>query len=73
MKITGNKMSGIKVKLYGERVLGRNWKDRMNITGNQMSGIKVKVDTERSIRQELERQNEDYRLSNVWYQGKTGY
>ena len=33
----------------------------MKITGNQMSGIKEKLDTERSIRQELERQNKDYR------------
>ena len=39
----------------------------MKITGIKMSGIKVKLDTERSIRQELERQNEDYRYSNVWY------
>ena len=38
-----------------------------------MSGIKVKLDTERSIGQELERQNEDYRYSNVWYQSKTEY
>ena len=40
----------------------------MKITGIQKSGIKVKLDTERSIRQELERQNEDYRYSNVMYQ-----
>ena len=33
----------------------------MKITGIKMSDIKVKLDTERSIRQELERQNEDYR------------
>ena len=33
----------------------------MKISGNKMPGIKVKLDTERSIRQELERQNEDYR------------
>ena len=33
----------------------------MKITSNQMSGIKVKLDTERSIRQELESRNEDYR------------
>ena len=33
----------------------------MKITGNKMSGIKVKLDNERGVRQELERQNEDYR------------
>ena len=33
----------------------------MKITAIKMSGIKVKQDTERSIWQELERQNEDYR------------
>ena len=33
----------------------------MKITGNKISGIKVKLDTERSIRQELEKHNEDYR------------
>ena len=40
MKITGNKLSGIKGKL----VLGI-----MKITGNKMSGIKVTLDTERSM------------------------
>ena len=33
----------------------------MKITDNKMSDIRVKLDTERSIRQELDRQNEDYR------------
>ena len=33
----------------------------MKITGIKISGIKVKLDTERSIRQEMERQNEYYR------------
>ena len=61
MKITRIKMPGIKVKLILREVLSRNWKDRMKITGNKMSGIKVKLDRERSIRQELENQNEDYR------------
>ena len=32
----------------------------MKITGIKMSGIEVKLDTKRSIRQELERLNEDY-------------
>ena len=45
----------------------------MKITCNKIAGIKVELDTERSIRQELERQNEDYRYSKVWYQSKTGY
>ena len=44
MKITGNKMSGIKVKLNTERSISRNWKNRMKITGNKMSGIKEKLD-----------------------------
>ena len=33
----------------------------MKITAIKMSGIKVKQDKERSILQELERQNENYR------------
>ena len=33
----------------------------MKITGNKLSGIKVKLDIERGIRQELERENEDYK------------
>ena len=33
----------------------------MKITCNKMADIKVKLDIDRSIRQELERQNEDYR------------
>ena len=33
----------------------------MKITGIKMSGMKVKQDTERSIWQELERLNEDWR------------
>ena len=33
----------------------------MKFTGIKMSDIKVKLDTERCMRQELERQNEDYR------------
>ena len=67
MKITGNQMSGIKVKLDTERgvrqELVRHNEDYSGYskTGNKISCIKVKLDTERSIRQELERQNEDYR------------
>ena len=45
----------------------------MKIGGNKMSGIKVKLDIDRSIRHELERQNEDCRYLNVWYRRKIGY
>ena len=33
----------------------------MKITGIKISGIEVNLDTESSIRQDMERQNEDYR------------
>ena len=60
MKITGNKLSGIKVKLDTERRIRQELERQNEDYSDQMSVIEIKLDTERRLRQELKRQNEDY-------------